>query len=86
MNHYKSVEILSIFRVSSSPAQTQSPTIEYFWRRFCVHGVFCQTITKSCQITNNILLIILTKYGNIVLIKRFNFTMDPTLNVLLQLN
>jgi len=27
-----------------------------------LHGVFCQTITKSCQIANNILQIILTKY------------------------
>jgi len=27
-----------------------------------VHGVFCQTITKFCQITKNILQIILAKY------------------------
>jgi len=30
MKHYKSVEFLSIFRMSSSPAQTQSPTIVNF--------------------------------------------------------
>ena len=27
-----------------------------------MHGVFCQTIMKSCQITNNMLKIISTKY------------------------
>ena len=27
-----------------------------------MHDVFCQTVTQSCQITNNILQIILTKY------------------------
>jgi len=30
MKHYKSVELLSVFRMSSSPAQTQSPPIENF--------------------------------------------------------
>ena len=30
MKHYKSVEFLSIFRMSSHPAQTQSPPIENF--------------------------------------------------------
>jgi len=34
--HYKSVEFLSIFRMSSHPAQTQSPPIENFWRQFCL--------------------------------------------------
>jgi len=44
MKHYKSVKFLSIFGVSSSPAQTQSPPAETqsplvktFWRRFCAN-------------------------------------------------
>jgi len=42
MKHYKAVEFLSIFGVSSPPEQTQSPTAETqtpllktFWKRFC---------------------------------------------------
>jgi len=43
MKHYKSIKILSMFRVSSPPAQTQSPPpkkckaplLKTFWRRFC---------------------------------------------------
>jgi len=40
MKHYKSVEFLSLFRVSSPPAQTQNPFAETqspywkLWRRF----------------------------------------------------
>ena len=41
-----------------------------------VHGVFCQTITKSYQITDNIDKI-LPKFCNIFFIKRFTFTMAP---------
>jgi len=44
MKHYKSVEFLSIFRVSSPPAQTQSalaktqnPLLKTFWRQFCLN-------------------------------------------------
>jgi len=37
MKHYKSVEFLSIFRMSSHPAQTQSPLLLTFWRRFCLN-------------------------------------------------
>jgi len=43
MKHYKSVEILSIFGLSSPPAQTrslpaetQSPLLKTFWWRFWV--------------------------------------------------
>jgi len=35
MKHYKSVKFLSIFRMSSPHAQTQSPLLKTFWRRFC---------------------------------------------------
>jgi len=40
VKHYKSVEFLSIFRMSSHPAEPQSPLLKTFWRRFCllVHG------------------------------------------------
>jgi len=45
-----------------------------------VHGIFFQTIMKSCQmncqITNNIDKILL-KFCNISLIKQFTLTMDP---------
>ena len=48
--HYKSVEILSMFRVSSPPAQTQStpaemqrPLLKTFWRRFCAGCVTSST-------------------------------------------
>jgi len=41
MKNYKSAEFLSIFRVSSPPeqtkrppAETQSPLVKTFWRRF----------------------------------------------------
>jgi len=44
-----------------------------------VHGVFCQTFTKTCQITNNMLQVILPKYCKVFLIKRFTLTMDPIL-------
>jgi len=44
MKHYKSVEILPIFRVSSPPAQAQSPQqkrkaplLKTFWRRFWLY-------------------------------------------------
>ena len=33
MKHYKSVGFLSIFRMSSPPAQTQSPLLKIFWPR-----------------------------------------------------
>jgi len=40
MEHYKSVEVLSIFSMSSPPAQTQIPAetpslLKTFWRWFC---------------------------------------------------
>jgi len=42
MTHYKSVEFLSIFRMSSPPAHTRStprkrkvPLLKTSWRRFC---------------------------------------------------
>jgi len=45
MKHYKSVEFLSNFRVSSPPAQTQRPPqkckaslLKTFWRRFCSYS------------------------------------------------
>jgi len=38
MKHYKSVEILSILRVSSSPVQTQSPLIENFLATVLLSG------------------------------------------------
>ena len=44
-----------------------------------VHVVFFQTSTKSCHIANNIDEV-LQKFCNIVLIKRFTLTMNPTLN------
>jgi len=34
MKHCKSVEFLSIFRMSSNPAQTKSSLLMPFWRRF----------------------------------------------------
>jgi len=44
MKHYKSVEFLSIFRVSNPLAQTQrppqkgkAPLLKTFWRRFWLH-------------------------------------------------
>jgi len=49
-----------------------------------MHGVFCQTITKSCQITNNVVEI-LPKFYSIFFIKRFTSTMEPILIVLLKL-
>jgi len=45
-----------------------------------VRGVFCQTFTKSCQITNNT-----DKILQNFFIKRFTLTMDPILTVLLRL-
>jgi len=45
-----------------------------------VHGVFWKTFTKYCEITNNILQIILPKSCKIFLIKRFTLTMDPRPN------
>ena len=50
-----------------------------------VHGAFCQTITKSCQITNNIWEIISTKFCNVFFIERFTLSLDPILRVLLKL-
>ena len=51
--------------------------------------VFCQTNTKSCQITNSIMQILLTKmvpkFCNIVFFKRFTLTMNPILLVILKL-
>jgi len=44
-----------------------------------VGGVFCQTFMKSCQITNNILEILMPKYWQNsakFFIKRFTLTMD----------
>ena len=35
MKHYKSVEILSIFRVSSPPQKRKASVLKTFWRRFC---------------------------------------------------
>jgi len=55
--------------------------------RLC--GVFCQTIMKSCQITNNMLEISSRKYcqnsATCFFIKRFTLSLDPILIVLLQL-
>jgi len=34
MSHYKSVDFFSIFRMSRPPAETQSPLLKTFWRRF----------------------------------------------------
>ena len=45
-----------------------------------VRGVFCQTFTKSCQITNNTGKILQNFF-----IQRFTLTMDPILTVLLRL-
>ena len=45
--------------------------------------VFCQTLTKSCQSTNNIAKI-LPKFCKISSIKRFILTMDPIIIVLPQ--
>ena len=54
-----------------------------------VQGVFCQTITKSYQITDDMLKIISTKYWpkfcNVFFIKRFTLSLDPILIVLLKL-
>jgi len=46
-----------------------------------VHGVFCKTITKTSQITNNIDKV-LPKFYNFI-IKRFTSAMDPVQIVLL---
>jgi len=35
MKHYKSVEFLSIFRMSSPPHKRKAPLLKTFWRRFC---------------------------------------------------
>ena len=53
-----------------------------------VRDVFCQTFAKSCQITNNILQIIMQNTGKTLqnfFIKGFTLTMDPIPTVLLRL-
>ena len=56
-----------------------------------VHGVFCQTMTKSCQIhcqlqyVKNNIDNILQKFCNVFFIKRFTLILDPILIVLLKL-
>jgi len=48
------------------------------------HGVFCQTLRNPAKL-HNILQIILTKFCNILFIKRFSLTMNPILIVLLNI-
>jgi len=52
MKHYKSVEFLSIFEVSSPPAQTQSPPIENFLATVVVDTISLSRQNKSrrCQV------------------------------------
>jgi len=52
MKHYKSVEFLPIFRMSSPPAQTQSPPqkskallLKTIWRRFCYRHILKTTVS-----------------------------------------
>jgi len=40
VKHYKSVECLSIFRVSSPPQKRKAPLLKTFWRRFCPSDEF----------------------------------------------
>jgi len=37
MKHYKSVEFLSIFIMSSHPPETQTPLLKTFWWWFCLN-------------------------------------------------
>jgi len=47
MKHYNLVEFLSIFRMSSPPAQTQSPLLKTFWQRFWAQRQFVRLRIKS---------------------------------------
>jgi len=48
MEHYKSFEFLSVFRVSSPPHRPKNPLLKTSWQRFyCVHRISTRDLYKS---------------------------------------